>query len=747
MIRLKICKIVLSLCWLVGFNLVFHNNGYSQIGTWTTFTNTNFVQDIAFENNTLWIASTGGVILFDVQTNEYIQTITNVDGLDHVVVTSMIIDQLGDVWFATDGGGLSKLNRPEFLWRTYGEFDGVALHVNILQQDGRNLWLGTDEGISFFQWGWDWDEQDTTFVWKENYDSRNGLPSDLVLSLAIDDSTIWVGTDAGVCMGVKNQNLKDPQNWTSFFAVNGLPSVEILSLMIEPSSIWAGTANGVAVFNGDSWIEAGLAGLRVYSLKRIEDRVWAATSGGVFCYQDEQWGSVHHQSLPERDVRVVSHQENGAIVCGTWGGGFALYDGNVWTGYETEGPWRNSFGTILVDQSGYVWCSTFEGLWTSKLSRYFDNQWMHFDESDGMVTGSGIVSMLVDSQGNKWFGTWGDGVSRLDDGGTPEKENDEWIVFDSRNSPLPGIPEDPTYEVVTSIQEDHAGILWFAAFGIGIVAYSPDENRWETYTPTDSLVDRLTRSIAIETDEQLWIGAEVNGTSRFNTAGTPFIKTDDHWNTFNNENNFTNTTVNAILYDNRETLWFATSEGLFYNTAGEFFRESHIQNTGVLCLGLDVMGNVWIGTSNQGVFVFDRNKNFKWHFDKASSGLIDNEVRSIALNTETGEIWLATPIGLSRYESGIFRPQIETDGVLMVPNPFDLSQNKELFINVSVVDYASVKIFSISGELVTDLEPQSFPIIWDGRNLSGQMVGSGIYIVVVSGPDMSPRMGKLAIIR
>lgn len=744
--RFKLYKIVCYICICTGIILILIINGLAQTGTWTTLTNTNFIQDIVVEGDTFWVASTGGVLLFDFQSKEYVQTFSNVDGLSHIIVTSISIDRNGDVWFATDGGGVSKLNRPEYTWRTYGVFDGITLHINTQKQDGKNLWIGTDEGISLFQWGWDWDERDTTYVWKENYDSRNGLPSDIILSLVTDDSTIWVGTEAGVCMAMKDQNLKDPQSWTVFTAAHGLPSIEILSLVIEQSRIYVGTGDGVVVLDEQSWIDAGLSGNRIYSLRLIDGILWAGTSNGVFRFQNDQWLTVDQQGLPTRDIRALCHQEDNTIVGGTWGNGVVVFDGSVWSSFETGGPWRNSFGNVLVDGNGYVWCSTFEGLWTSKLSRYDDEHWTIFDDSDGMETGSGIVSMLSDSRGNKWFGTWGDGISQLDDKGTLEKDDDEWTVFNSRNSPLPGIPEDPTYEVIPSIQQDRTGTMWIAAFGIGIVAYSSDNNLWETYTPTDGLVDRLTRSLAIDSDEGVWVGAEQNGVNRLNTSGTPFIKTDDSWLTFDADDGFTNSTVNSILSDDQGTMWFATSEGLYRYTDASFSRDNHIQNSSVLSLGMDAVSNVWVGTSNQGVFVFDHAKNLKWHFDRTNSGLVDVEVKSIAFNEETGEAWFATPIGLSRYESGIIRPKVESGGVLIYPNPFLISQTVGSLVTFApVTGEASVKIFTVSGELIAELAVNERS--WDGRNTSGQLVGSGIYFVVVTGPGMNPRMGKLAIMR
>ena len=122
-----------------------------QVGTWTTYTNVNHVNDIAREGDTLWVATSGGVVAFNANEMNFMRTVTNIDGLAHVSSMSVVIDRKGHVWFGTDGGGISKWRRSANAWRTYTEFDGVALHVRTLWQDGTMLWVGSDEGISFFQ--------------------------------------------------------------------------------------------------------------------------------------------------------------------------------------------------------------------------------------------------------------------------------------------------------------------------------------------------------------------------------------------------------------------------------------------------------------------------------------------------------------------------------------------------------------------------------------------------------------------
>jgi ligand-binding sensor domain-containing protein len=621
--------------WIMVVSHFFISRSCALVDSWTTLTNTNFIQDICCENDTVWLATTGGVVSFDIQTKRIIHTLTNVDGLSHVIVNSLILDKQDIVWFGTDGGGVSKYRRTDGKWRTYSIFDGVALHVRTLLQDGNNLWIGTDEGISFFQWGWDWSEHDTTFVWKENYDSRNGIPNNLIISLAADDSTIWVGTENGLCRAQKKANLKDPLSWTTYSVNSGLPGTKVLSIVLYQAGLWVGTDKGVAFFNGMNWEKKGLPDHSIHSLRVFHDTVWAATSKGIYALHGDEWENAHNESLQSLDIRVLNQISGETIICGTWGKGLAVFDGSTWTHFDSVGPWRNNFEKVMVDKTGSVWCSTIESPDIARLSKYQNGQWINYDEDEGIKSNMHILGMREDDDGRKWFGTWGAGVYRLDDKGTVDKSDDVWKEFNSQNSGIHGTPEDPTYEVITDIIEDEEGNIWFANFGIGVVVYSPVDSLWETYTVSDGLVDRLTRALALETDGIIWIGAEQNGASRLQTDGTPFQKADDDWDTFNASNGLTNRTIYSIVHDKQDAVWLASSEGLFRYKDNQLNSINYVQNTSILSLEIDPIGDIWVGTSDRGVFVFDHQGHLRLTFNVENSGLVSNEIQSISFNQNT----------------------------------------------------------------------------------------------------------------
>jgi len=69
------------------------------------------------------------------------------------------------------------------------------------------------------------------------------------------------------------------------------------------------------------------------------------------------------------------------------------------------------------------------------------------------------------------------------------------------------------------------------------------------------------------------------------------------------------------------------------------------------------------------------------------------------------------------------------------PNPFNSST--EIKFNLPAAGDAKIKIYDITGSLVKELasgplEAGRHLILWDGTNMAGAKVGSGIYLYTIS---------------
>ena len=132
----------------------------------------------------------GSAVATSSQTPEWIVYNTDNSGLPHLDVEALAIDEQGNIWIGTYGGGAAKFDGEN--WTVYNTgnsgLPGNGLHKGLAFDTQRNIWIGTERGLAKFD-GEAWTV----------YNTRNsGLPDNWVYSLAIDEQeNIWIGTDGG----------------------------------------------------------------------------------------------------------------------------------------------------------------------------------------------------------------------------------------------------------------------------------------------------------------------------------------------------------------------------------------------------------------------------------------------------------------------------------------------------------------------------------------------------------------------
>jgi hypothetical protein len=82
------------------------------------------------------------------------------------------------------------------------------------------------------------------------------------------------------------------------------------------------------------------------------------------------------------------------------------------------------------------------------------------------------------------------------------------------------------------------------------------------------------------------------------------------------------------------------------------------------------------------------------------------------------------------------------------PNPFSPTKNPDGMIFENVTANTTISLYNVAGEMVRKLrDPAGSGLIrWDGRNESGNYVGSGVYIAYIVGDSCSVR-AKLVVER
>jgi len=608
---------------------------------WTSYTNGNFVNDLLVQGDTVWAATSGGVVRWDTRTGSYVKFTTEY-GLADNRVSSIAQSADGAFWFGTWGSGVSRLDTAEH-WTTFTTKDGLAsMFVSaIIESADGALWFGTDAGVSRLDATGQW----TTFT------TKDGLAYNNVTSIAQSaHGTLWFGTFRG---GVTR--LDTDGRWTTFTKEDGLAgnSTDAHIDVIVPSAdgtMWFGTDAGVSRLDTTGqWTtfttNDGLAANLVTSIAQgIDETLWFGIGWAGVSHLDTNghWTTfTTKDGLADNDVRSITRSADGTLWFGTNGGISRLDTAGHWTTFATDdGLAANIVNAVVRSADGALWFGTNGGI--SRLDTA--GHWTSFTNKDGLAD-NGVTSIVQSSDGALWFGTGfgvdGGGVSRLDAAG-------HWITFTSQD----GLANNKIYTIIQSAD----GILWFGTNG-GISRLDTN-SRWSTFTTSNGLSDNHVYTIAQSDDGALWFGT-YGGVSRLDAAG--------HWTSFTTNDGLVGNSVYAIAQSVDGALWFSTWNSNTRNGGvsrldrdGQwttFTTQDGLADNTVTSITQSADAMLWFGT-NDGVSRLDAEGH--WTTVTTQDGLAGNIVRAIVQSAD-GALWFGTWGGVSRLDAEAVRRLATSD--------------------------------------------------------------------------------------
>lgn len=151
----------------------------------------------------------------------------------------------------------------------------------------------------------------------------------------------------------------------------------------------------------------------------------------------------------------------------------------------------------------------------------------------------------------------------------------------------------------------------------------------------------------------------------------------------------------------------------------------------ISCMAIDGGGRKWFGTNGNGVYLISAdNMKQVQHFLSDNSKLISNNIESIAINDKTGEVFIGTDKGLCSYMSDATKPSDNPGGEETYAYPNPVRPNYTGLITVVGLAFNSdVKIVTTNGVLVAKGTSNGGTFTWDGNDLNGKRVASGVYMV------------------
>ncbi len=305
------------------------------------------------------------------------------------------------------------------------------------------------------------------------------------------------------------------------------------------------------------------------------------------------------------------------------------------------------------------------------------------------------------------------------------------------------------FVVVSSISIDEDGNVWLAnreaSDGTVLLALQAGTSSiWTVFKKIDGLKSNIITypSPVLATGGHAWIGYIDQGLDDLNYNFT-LSKSDDFLVNYpSSQFNFAG--VTAVAVDKTGLAWIGTTSGLYKLDQDGFITGIPIAPLGlqVNSIAIDERNNKWLGTT-LGLGVLDETENLSQIFTTDNSPLADNYVNQVEINQKTGEVWVATRNGLSKYESGIVAARNFSE-IHPYPNPLIISGFGEKVTFDKLPFGAKIRIYNLAGELVASLNSSNQ---WNGSNDKGELVATGIYLFFVFEPNGRHHTGKIAVVR
>lgn len=699
--------------------------------SWTTYIDGTSQTGIAAGASEVWVSSSGGAAGFAPGDSTYERRYKN-DGLSSQDLTAVARDQGGNLWYGSRSHGLQvESGAGRFLIRPLDQFDMGSDSVRVLLADGARVWAGTASGAALVTYPPDPSQPSTAVVVTFDIESVLGQTPN-VSAIAVRADTTWFGTQRGIVR-------RDPDGSRSI--VNqGLTDLDVRALGFSGGALWAGTASTVFRLENGSWVSRsdGLSlgqGFQTFTEFEGALHVGTRTGPGPLAYRftGSSW-TARATGLASLSVTGLAI-EGGVLWAATSRGLHVLGANNVWRRIpspDLPGPARLAFDQSWVDVSVIPGTDHARAINRALLTEA-TSEFKAVPRGTQGIENVFLSRILVDSVGRNWLGhccCHTGTTCRLD-----------------RLPDLAGTASPISSFDLRALAEGPDGRIWAGSDGQGLYVVDPSGGQVIRYQPAIGLASAAVEALAFDGDGRLWIGYAASGVDRWTNPGR-IPATITH---FGIAQGLPTAQVTALATRERQ-VWVGTTAGVAVFQDQLLVREiagSDLPDPKVTDLAFDGCGRVWVATA-AGVAVFDQDGDLlQTYDDSVVPGLVDERVNGVDVDPETGSIWFATELGLSRHQYDLGCSQVVQAGgcteLCPFPNPFDPERSGALKLSGDVASDNRITILDALGRQVWRGYAAGDGTFWNGRDQDGEPVPSGVYLVQIEGIRLEPIVRRVAV--
>ena len=578
-----------------------------------------------------------------------------------------------------------------------------------------------------------------------------------VNKLVFYNDSLFAATDSGLYKSSVIDNLSDFHSWSA----HGSP-LGIKDLGSDQSALYYTTNDSLYVYD------------KKKSICPINSRSFLEpTPGGLFLLSPNKGYLVNENGITEKYsndlIRFVSDIYTSGDT--TWfadnANGLVKKVFFNWQKFYPIGPVTKDVYSIDVNNS-YFWVAT-GGIdsWNNanvKEGVFWSDYHTWTKLSNTYLEAKDVVDVASNpfNSNEAFIATWNDGLMQLSwsDENTRFEKTAQYNHYNT-NGHLATLNADTSSSIygwirVKSIAFDNAGNLWGANSQVNNPLFVRKNNGdWHSFsfTSTNTTNTHL-GDIVIDNIGQKWVIVPGGvGLVVYNDNNTIEDVQDDKDKVVNSSlgtGNLPSTSVYSLAKDRDGEVWVGTNKGIavFYGPENVFsgndfdaqqilvevdgYVEYLLANETVTAIAVDGANRKWLGTQSAGVFLVspDGTKQIH-HFTEQNSPLFSNTITDIAINHQTGEVFIGTSKGLISFISDATQGYEAHQNVSVYPNPVRPEFNGTIAIK-GLVEDADIKITDLNGTLVHETTALGGQAVWDGKNGYGERVQTGVFLVFSS---------------
>ena len=769
---MKKTRFILLSFFLVGL----HMSAYSQLATGQWKSHLSYIngQRLALSEHKVYCVASGNLFSYGLKDNA-IETYSKTTGLSDISITDIgFCKALETLIICYENGNIDLLNKDGVI--NVPDLKNKAVYgskaINRISIVGNSAYLCSDLGALKINI----EKAEISETYTLSYDQQNP-----VNGIAVLDDIIYAATDNGLYFSnINNINLQNYSAWTKSDGLNdynyGIADITTFSdhiiiaqrtsyghaiKALETNGTW-NTINKIGTFGGFGK-NANRLLISCNSYIKVHDKhlnQFQHLSSYLFQRPDfptqNKTRALH--AIPISDNQFcIADSYSGLVIYNTAGSSYS---------YSPNGPGSNSIWDIDINDNivrvvpgGTT--KDINNIWRSgSISTYRDGKWEYINNFNGGEAYQEYVGVLSDPLDKEHFF-----VSSYSRGVLEYQDNVLINHYTENNSSIENaIPGDNKYVRTYGLAFDHNHNLWVSNSDTETQLHvKTDDGNW--YPIKSNLTSPLLKysKITVSSNNYKWTVTPYfgNGILVYDDNNTPDDTSDDRDKYFsiiarNNDGTLEEVSddVETLEMDNNGNLWIGCNHGaLFYSNPEAVFdvsgspiasRVIRPRNDGtsngdyllyeerVQDIAVDGGNRKWLATQSSGVLLVSSDGlETIHHFTVDNSPLFSNNVKSVKINQETGEVFFGTNKGLISFQADASSPENDFSQLKVYPNPV----RDDFFGDITItglVEESNVKITDVSGNLVREVKSNGGTATWDGRNFYGERVGTGVYLIFCS---------------